>query len=145
MSSLKHKISALMCRISNPSGGGVGREKVRKNQQQQKQLAFLFLGRRPFFHFGSQLSRRPKFLLQGSSFSCALRVCTCVHVCLVSRMRFNDGREKENTRRKRRKTLLPSLFFSRLCVYVHVRAYLSEKREGSWVHLVDANEASSPH
>lgn len=100
-----------MCRISNPSGGGVGREKVRKNQQQQKQLAFLFLGRRPFFHFGSQLSRRPKFLLQGSSFSCALRVCTCVHVCLVSRMRFNDGREKENTRRKRRKTLLPSLFF----------------------------------
>ena len=73
MGSLKHKISALMCRISSPSGGG-GRGEEREGQQKKQLVLFSF----PSAEFQKKKkSRRPKFLLQGSS--CAL---LCVRACV---------------------------------------------------------------
>lgn len=150
MSSLKHKISALMCRISRARQEvvvAVGSERRSEEETSSSSLCFS-----PFFSslFLASGSRRlnfilffSNFLLQGSSWMCVsacVCVCTCVCVCLVSRMRFNEGTGKRKnkarlyTKTKRRKTFFSPFF----CGSPPSFLLKEKKREkgGSWIHLV---------
>jgi hypothetical protein len=103
MSSLKHKISALMCRISREARQEEVVVVVEREGQKKKTAAatatvvcaaFSFL----FWSLKVGAQNCIFFFITGSLVCVSVCVRTCVCVCLVSRMRFNEGRKNKTHR-----------------------------------------------
>lgn len=152
MSSLKHKISALMCRISRARQEvvvAVGSERRSEEETSSSSLCFS-----PFFFlsFSSLWKSAPEFYFIFFKFFITgffLDVCVCLCVCMYVRLclfSFADAlqwgnREEEKQgalihKNEEKKNFFLSFFFLRLPSIFPSERKKKREKGGSWIHLV---------